>query len=381
MHRGGCQVSGVEPATREADLVPPHREPSGRFFNPSMPMEQRPAPVERARRELWYRSIEDTMDQSAIRVGISSCLLGSPVRFDGGHKLDRYLRDTLGAFVDWVPVCPEVECGLPVPREALRLVGDPRDPRLVTARTGVDHTAGMKAWAARRLDALEREDLCGFVFKSRSPSSGMRQVKVYPPEGGVPKPAGVGIFARAFIERFPLLPVEDEGRLNDPQLREGFIERLFVVSRWKRYRRDDGTAGGFVAFHTEHKLLVLAHSPKHYAALGKLAAGAGAQGRRPPAALLDAYLGTLLEGLRLVATAAKHANVLQHAAGYFKRLLSPDEKAELGEAIESHRRGLIPLVVPVTLLAHYTRVYGEPWLARQHYLHLQPRELMLRNHV
>ena len=319
--------------------------------------------------------------ESAIRVGISSCLLGNPVRFDGGHKLDRYLRDTLGAFVDWVPVCPEVECGLPVPREALRLVGDPRDPRLVTARTGVDHTAGMKAWAARRLDALEREDLCGFVFKSRSPSSGMRQVKVYPPEGGVPKPAGVGIFARAFIERFPLLPVEDEGRLNNPQLREGFIERLFVVSRWKRYRRDDGTAGGFVAFHTENKLLVLAHSPKHYAALGKLAAGAGAQGRRPPAALLDAYLATLLEGLRLVATAAKHANVLQHAAGYFKRLLSPDEKAELGEAIESHRRGLIPLVVPVTLLAHHTRVYGEPWLARQHYLHLQPRELMLRNHA
>jgi uncharacterized protein YbgA (DUF1722 family)/uncharacterized protein YbbK (DUF523 family) len=332
-------------------------------------------------RRLWYLSRVGAMDESTIRVGISSCLLGNPVRFDGGHKLDRYLRDTLGAFVEWVPVCPEVECGLPVPREALRLVGDPGDPRLVTARTGVDHTPGMKAWAARRLDALEREDLCGFVFKSRSPSSGMRQVKVYPPGGGVPRPAGVGIFARAFMERFPLLPVEDEGRLNDPQLREGFIERLFVMARWKRYRRDDGTAGGLVAFHTEHKLLVMAHSPKHYAALGKLAAGAGAQGRRPPAALLDDYLAALLEGLRPVATAAKHANVLQHAAGYFKRLLSAEEKAELGEAIDSHRRGLLPLVVPVTLLAHYTRIYREPWLARQHYLHQHPRELMLRNHV
>ncbi len=321
------------------------------------------------------------MQESEIRVGISSCLLGNPVRFDGGHKLDHYLRDTLGAHVAWVPVCPEVESGLPVPREALRLVGDPRDPQLVTSRTGVDHTAAMKAWTARRLDELESEDLCGFVFKSRSPSSGMRQVKVYPPGGGVPSHAGVGLFARGFMERFPLLPVEDEGRLNDPALRECFIERLFVVSRWKRYRRDDGTAGGLVAFTTDHKLLVLAHSPRHGSALGKLAAGAGAQGRRPPAALLDDYLATLMDGLRLVATAAKHTNVLQHAAGYFKRLLTPGEKAELAEAIESFRRGLIPLIVPVTLLAHYTRIYGEPWLGRQHYLRLEPRELMLRNRV
>jgi uncharacterized protein YbgA (DUF1722 family) len=252
---------------------------------------------------------------------------------------------------------------------------------LVTARTGIDHTAGMKAWAGRRLDALEREDLCGFVFKSRSPSSGMRQVKVYPPGGGIPSHTGVGIFARALMERFPLLPVEDEGRLNDPRLREGFIERLFVFSRWKRYRREDGTAGGLVAFHTEHKLLVLAHSPRHYAALGKLAAAAGAKGRRPPAALLDDYLATLMAGLQLVATAAKHANVLQHAAGYFKRLLTAEEKAELGETIDSCRRGLIPLIVPLTLLAHYTRTYGEPYLARQHYLRPHPRELMLRNHV
>ena len=173
----------------------------------------------------------DLVSDGAIRVGISSCLLGNSVRYDGGHKLDHYLRDTLGAFVQWVPVCPEVEYGLPIPREALRLVGDPADPRLVTSRSGVDHTVGMQAWARQRLDALEREDLCGFVFKSRSPSSGMRQIKVYPPEGGVPATTGVGIFARAFMERFPLLPVEDDGRLNDPALREGFIERLFVVAR------------------------------------------------------------------------------------------------------------------------------------------------------
>lgn len=171
-----------------------------------------------------------------IRVGISSCLLGNNVRHDGGHKLDRSLRDTLGAFVAWVPVCPEVEYGLPVPRETLRLVGDPADPRLVTTRSGVDHTAGMKAWAEQRLDALARESLCGFVFKSRSPSSGMRRIKVYPQGGGVPADTGVGIFARAFMARFPLLPVEDDVRLNDPALREMFIVRLIAAAHRQRLR-------------------------------------------------------------------------------------------------------------------------------------------------
>lgn len=320
-------------------------------------------------------------DDARIRVGISSCLLGNAVRYDGGHKLDRWLRDTLGAFVAWVPVCPEVECGLPVPREAMRLVGDPGDPRLVTIRGGVDHTGRMRAWAKRRLEALAGEDLCGFVFKSRSPSSGVRQVKVYPADGGAPAATGVGIFARAFRERFPLLPVEDEGRLNDPGIRESFVERLFTLARWRRFRAGDGGAGGLVAFHTDHKLLVLAHSPRHYSLLGRLVAAAGAGGRRPAAALLDEYLATLLDALRLVATPGKNANVLQHAAGYFKRLLSAEEKAELDEVIGAHRRGLLPLVVPLTLLAHHTRIYGEPYLARQHFLHPPPPELMLRNHA
>lgn len=313
----------------------------------------------------------ERVNETRLRVGVSSCLLGNAVRYDGGHKLDRSLRDTFGPFVAWVPVCPEVEYGLTIPREALRLVGDPADPRLVTSRSGIEHTAGMKSWAARRLDELEREDLCGFVFKSRSPSSGMRQIKVYPPAGGVPSATGVGIFARAFMNRFPLLPVEDEGRLNDPGLRESFIARLFVVARWKSYLRQDGSAGGLVAFHTDHKLLVMAHSPKHYALLGRLVAGA--RGARPGPALLDGYLATLLEGLRLVATTAKNTNVLQHAAGYFKRLLSAEEKAEIGEVIGAYHRGLVPLIAPLTLLAHYTRIYREPWLARQHYLHPHPR--------
>lgn len=170
--------------------------------------------------------------KSKIKIGISSCLLGEKVRYDGGHKLDHYLHDTLGRFVQWIPVCPEVECGLPVPREAMRLVGDPDSPRLMTRTGRVDHTPRMMKWARKRLKELEGEDLSGFIFKSRSPSSGLRRVKVYGPSG-TPSAKGTGIFARAFINRFPVVPVEDDERLHNPQLRENFIERLFVYRRWK----------------------------------------------------------------------------------------------------------------------------------------------------
>jgi uncharacterized protein YbgA (DUF1722 family)/uncharacterized protein YbbK (DUF523 family) len=313
----------------------------------------------------------------APRLGISSCLLGNAVRFDGGHKLDHSLRDTLGRFVTWVPVCPEVEYGLPVPREALRLVGDPAAPRLVTRRSGVDHTDGMRAYALRRVEELAREELCGFVFKSRSPSSGMRQVKVYG-ASGVPATTGVGIFARAFLDRFPLVPAEDDGRLQDPLIRESFIERVFAFARWRELVRGGGSAGAVVAFHTEHKLTLLAHSPRHYAALGRVVAEAGRLAREE---LHRRYLSTFMEGMRLVATTRKNTNVLQHAAGYFKRALGPAEKAELAEVIESYRLGHLPLIVPITLLAHHVRVHGEPYLARQRYLHPAPRELQLRNHA
>src|SRR5512135_121000 len=168
-----------------------------------------------------------------IKLGVSSCLLGEKVRYDGGHKLDHYITETLGRYVDWVPVCPEVEYGLPVPREAMHLSGTAEAPRLVGSRTGVDHTDGMNMWARQRLDELEKERLCGFIFKSRSPSSGMRGVKVYGGSGR-PSNSGIGIFAAAFMQRFPLVPVEDEGRLHDPSLRENFIERVFVLRRWKQ---------------------------------------------------------------------------------------------------------------------------------------------------
>ena len=312
-----------------------------------------------------------------IKLGVSSCLLGEKVRYDGGHKLDHFLTDTLGAYVDWVPVCPEVESGLLVPREAMHLVGDVEAPRLVTIRSGVDHTSRMRQWAKKKVTTRAAEDLCGFVFKSRSPSSGMRGVKICSPEG-IPVGTGAGIFAKAFQDRFPLLPVEDEGRLHDPGLRENFIERVFVYKRWQEFRASDGTIGGLVSFHTSHKLLVMAHSPKHYSALGKLVADTKKYKRDE---LLEHYFRTLMEGLQLLATVKKNTNVLQHMAGYFKQQLSPDEKKELQDVIANYHQELVPLIVPITLLQHYVRKYSAEYLKQQAYLNPHPLELMLRNHV
>ena len=312
-----------------------------------------------------------------ISVGISSCLLGEKVRYDGGHKLDHYLKDTLGLHVSWVPVCPEVETGFPVPREAMRLVSGSQGPRLVTIRTGIDLTERMQKWAEKRLRELEKDDLCGFIFKSRSPSSGMRGVKLYD-SSGVPSHAGVGVFARAFMDRFPFIPVEDDGRLHDPALRENFIERIFVFKRWKEMKNKGGSLKDLIAFHTDHKLLILGHCPKHYTMLGRLVADAKKQEKE----LLHAeYLTTLMDGLRLVATTKKNTNVLLHVAGYFKKQLSAEEKEELLEVIETYHKGLVPLIVPIVLINHYVRKYDEQYLKRQYYLHPHPTELMLRNHV
>jgi uncharacterized protein YbgA (DUF1722 family)/uncharacterized protein YbbK (DUF523 family) len=312
-----------------------------------------------------------------IKIGISSCLLGNPVRYDGGHKWDRFITDTLGRYLDFVPVCPEAETGLGIPREAMRLVGDPDRPRLVTIRTGIDLTERMVRWAKIRLEALEAEDLCGFIFKSDSPSSGMERVKVYG-ENGVPVKKGIGIFARLFMERFPHLPVEEEGRLHDPALREHFIESLFVFKRWRELLNRKQGRGGLVAFHARHKYLLLAHSPKHYQELGKWVA----RGKEvAPPFWYSRYQERLFEALRQKATLKKQVNVLLHLLGYFKKELSADEKQEVLEIIDGYGKGAVPLIVPVTLINHYVRKYDQSYLADQYYLHPHPLELQLRNHV
>ncbi len=312
-----------------------------------------------------------------IRLGISSCLLGEKVRYDGGHKLDRYLTDILGAHVDYVPVCPEVEAGFGIPRETFRLTGNPEAPRLVTNKTMVDHTERMESWARKRVRELEKEDLCGFVFKSNSPSSGMERVKVYD-ANNVPRKAASGIFARIFMENYPLLPVEEEGRLHDPLLRENFIERIFTFLRWKQAMKAGRKISSLVEYHTRNKLLILSHSPRHYTEMGRLVAKAK---EHPFKEVESHYTRLLLEAMAVKATPARHVNVLQHIMGYFKKQLTPDEKTELAEVIGNYRAGLVPLIVPITLLNHYIRKFDEPYLKTQTYLNPHPAELKLRNHV
>ena len=316
------------------------------------------------------------MDEK-IRLGISSCLLGHPVRFDGGHKQDRFITDTLGKYVDFVPVCPEVEMGLPTPREALRLVGEPEQPRLVTARSGKDYTEAMLAWTRRKVAALEREGLCGFIFKSKSPSSGMERVKLYD-RNGVPRNVAVGLFAREFMAHFPCLPVEEEGRLHDPHLRENFIESIFAMQRWRTYLQDDASVGGLVTFHARHKLLLMSHSPELYRQLGRLVAQAK---DHTPQTLRSEYQGGFMRAMRLLPTIKKHVNVLHHLLGYFKKNLSADEKQELLEVIDHYAQGHIPLIVPVTLLNHFVRKFEQAYLQQQFYLTPSPLELKLRNHA
>ncbi|HEX9079423.1 MAG TPA: DUF523 and DUF1722 domain-containing protein [Desulfuromonadaceae bacterium] len=313
---------------------------------------------------------------ASITIGVSSCLLGEQVRYDGGHKLDRYITDTLGRFFRFLPVCPEVGCGLSVPREAMRLEGGPANPRLVTVRTRLDLTERMQVYCAAKVRELEREGLCGFIFKKNSPSSGLFRVKVY--QSGVPAKNGRGLFAAALARQFPLLPLEEEGRLNDPAIRENFIERVFSYRRWLDFLAAGPTPGRLVDFHTAHKLLMMAHSPAQYRAMGALVAHAGDVRHQE---LFRSYEELFMRGLALHATPRKNANVLQHIVGYFKRQLTTGEKAELLETITQYREGLIPLVVPITLIRHYVGKYEQPYLRGQVYLDPHPAQLMLRNHV
>lgn len=316
-----------------------------------------------------------------IRIGISACLLGEEVRFDGGHKRDHFLTDVLGPHVEWVPICPEVEMGLGTPRETLRLVRVPgvNGLRMITTRTGVDHTDGMNRWAAGRVAALasQEPDLCGYVLKKDSPSCGMERVKTYG-AGGMPERNGRGLFAAVLVERFPSLPIEEEGRLSDPRLRENFIERVFAYRRLKNLFAPGWTMGDLVGFHTAHKMALLAHSTAKYNELGKLVA-TGA--RMPKRDLRAAYERLFMATMAIVATTKRHTNVLMHMLGHLKTALDADSRHEVLQSIEDYRRGLVPLVVPVTLLRHHVRACKIPYLAGQTYLEPHPRELMLRNHV
>ncbi len=314
--------------------------------------------------------------ETRIKLGISTCLLGEKVRYDGGHQLDHFLTDTFGQYVDYVPVCPEVECGLGTPREPMRLEGDPESPRLVTTQTQIDQTDQVLKWANKRVHVLEKENLAGFIFKNRSPSSGMERVKVYNKKG-TPLMQGRGIFARVFMEHFPRTPTEEDGRLRDPKIRGNFIERVFTLERWRETIKKK-TLARLNDFHTRNKLLILSHSKKHYRMMGRMVA----EGKTIPIReLFLNYESSLMDALRLKTTTRKNINVLQHMLGFFRKDLTADEKQELLEIIQKYREGVIPLIVPVTLFNHLVRKYNQPYLEKQTYLNPHPVALQLRNHA
>jgi len=314
---------------------------------------------------------------TTIRVGISSCLLGEHVRFDGGHKRDAFLVVTFGRFVEWVPVCPEIECGLGTPRESIRLFDSRNGIRLLTGKAGIDHTDRMTRYSEGRVSELESEELCGYVLKKDSPSCGLHRVKVYGAHN-VPTKSGRGVFAAALVDRFPDLPIEEEGRLSDPRLRENFVDRVFAYSRLRNLFHRKWNIGALVAFHTAHKLILMAHSPVAYQRIGRLVASA----RDVSAIELErTYTGAFMAALTAIATTRRHTNMLQHIAGYFKDRLDPASKIELRAAIEDYRTSLVPLIVPITLLRHYVRLHRVSYLAGQVYLEPHPKELMLRNHT
>ncbi|MCB0416073.1 MAG: DUF1722 domain-containing protein [Bdellovibrionales bacterium] len=306
---------------------------------------------------------------------MSGCLLGERVRFDGQHKRDPFLVDQLGQHVEWVSFCPELGIGLTVPRASIRLVGSANESRAMMGDT--DLTDSLVGYALSQVERIEKLGLSGFVLKKNSPSCGMERVRVYSPQGP-PSGRSQGIFARILQEKFPSLPVEEEGRLQDEALRENFVERVFAYNRLLFFFKENWTAGDLVTFHTRHKLQLLSHSPAHYRKLGKLVADAKAKERGE---VQREYTRLFMEGLKVLASKGRNTNTLEHMAGYLKKQLQSEEKSELCEVIKQYRLGWVPLIVPLTLLQHYVRKFQIGYLQGQSYLEPNPRELMLRNHV
>lgn len=312
----------------------------------------------------------------SIRLGVSGCLIGQEVRFNGGHVRKAFLTDTLGRFVEYAPVCPEVEAGMGVPRPTVRLEEQEGGIRLLDPKNGVDWTSAMERLSRSRAGVVEAEDLCGFILKKDSPTCGPQRVKLYRGNGSSRR--GIGLFAAELAHRYPYLPVEDEGRLNDPGIRENFIERVFAYQRLKAVFAPRWRYGDVVAFHTREKMLLRAHSEREYRELGRLVATGKSQ---PRPAFAAGYMAAFMSALARPATVRRNVNVLQHILGHFKQVDDAGTRRELAGLIEDYRNGLVPLVVPITLIKHLVRRYDVTVLADQTYLDPHPKELMLRNHA
>ncbi|MFR9717728.1 YbgA family protein [Aeromonas diversa] len=306
-----------------------------------------------------------------IKVGISACLLGAQVRYDGGHKRSPFCERELAQHFEFHPVCPEMAIGLGAPRPTIRLVRRDGDIRAEASNGAFDVTERLIAFSEQKVRELDF--LSGYILCAKSPSCGMERVKVYGGEGAAKE--GVGLFARALMEAHPLLPVEEEGRLNDPILRENFVLRVFAYHDWQQLTHQGLSAARLIAFHSRYKYLVLSHAPEIYRRLGSLL---GRVGERSLDEVADTYIAGLMEALTRRANRKGHSNVLQHLQGYFKRHLSSPQRQELAEVIHKYRVGLLPLLVPLTLIRHYLREFPNPYLASQVYLQPHPESLKLR---
>jgi len=312
------------------------------------------------------------------KIGISACLLGENVRFNGGHKQSQLCSEVLAEYFDFVPLCPEVAIGLGIPRETIRLVGDAAAPQAVgSVHRELNVTAPLGEYGEKM--AAEHTDLSGYIFMQKSPSCGLERVKVYRENGAPVDGGGRGIYAQAFCARHPNLPVEEDGRLNDPVLRENFLTRVFVYASWQQLLGEALTRHRLLAFHARYKYLLMAHSPAHYKSLGNLL---GSMARDEDLDALGAdYFSALMSGLKKCATRGTHTNVLQHISGYLKQAISADDKQEMQTVIGQYRQGIVPLVVPLTLLKHHFRQHPDRYIAQQAYLQPHPENLSLRNAI
>lgn len=312
-----------------------------------------------------------------IKVGISSCLLGESVRFDGGHKHLRLCTDSLSRFFEFVPECPEVGIGMGIPRKPIRLVGNVQAPQAVAIHDyQLNYTEKLTAFGQQK--AHEHKDLSGYIFMKNSPSCGLFRVKVYQENGYPAAEAGRGIYADALKKAHPLMPMEESGRLSDPLLRENFISRVFAYSDWQQLLNDGLTHHKLINFHTRYKYSLMAHSPVHYAELGRMLADAG---NHDVEVLGEQYFNALMMVLSKIASRKTHTNVLMHIQGYLKKKLSSAEKQELADIIDRYRTAELPLIVPITLLKHHFNNYPDPYIAKQAYLQPYPDALSLRNTI
>lgn len=312
------------------------------------------------------------------RIGISACLTGDNVRYNGGHKSSALCREMFDEHFDWVALCPEVAIGLGIPREAIRLVGDPENPSVTGTRNpSLDLAGPLRAYGERMADELT--DICGYVFMQKSPSCGLERVKVYQDNGHPAVKGGRGAYADAFCARRPDLPVEEEGRLHDPVLRENFISRVYVYADWQQLLAEGISRGALIRYHSRYKYLLMAHNPRAYRELGRLL---GTMSREEdPQAIGARYFSQLMQALRRCASRGTHCNVLQHLVGYLREDLSMDDRSELQRLISEYQKGIVPLVVPLTLLKHHLHNHPDPYLLQQAYLNPHPASMGLRNAI